>query len=107
MISVYEVANYTLFFAYKRGDLLTNLKLQKLLYYIQAWFLVKNQGQPLFKENIEAWQYGPVVREIYDKYKCFGRNPINDEALTNELTVGDVITNHIDNVLNEYMDYSA
>jgi uncharacterized phage-associated protein len=44
------------------------MKLQKLLYYCQAWSLVWDEG-PLFKERIEAWANGPVVREIYDHHK--------------------------------------
>ena len=59
------------------GELITHLKLQKILYYAQADYLVENKGIPLFEEPIEAWQYGPVVRSVYDKYKQFGRNPIS------------------------------
>lgn len=107
MYDVLTIAQYILYFAYKRGDLITNLKLQKLLYYLQAWYVVKNKGQPLFKESIEAWQYGPVVKEVYEAYKCFGRNPINDESLPNEFNLSKNVTECIDSVLNAYMDYSA
>lgn len=57
------------------GELLSNLKLQKLLYYEQgfhlAWF-----NSPLFSDDIEAWMYGPVVPSVYDYYKKFGSNGI-------------------------------
>lgn len=48
-----------------------NLKLQKLLYYCQAvsFFLTDKE---LFSDNIEAWQYGPVVSEVYKEYKSNG-----------------------------------
>jgi uncharacterized phage-associated protein len=49
-----------------------NLKLQKLLYYSQAVHLVLNGGAPLFPEPIEAWDYGPVVPEVYHAYKLHG-----------------------------------
>jgi uncharacterized phage-associated protein len=49
-----------------------NLKLQKLLYYSQAVHLVLNGGSPLFPEPIEAWDYGPVVPEVYHAYKRHG-----------------------------------
>ena len=49
-----------------------NLKLQKLLYYSQAVHLVLNNKVPLFPEDIEAWDYGPVVPEVYREYKPYG-----------------------------------
>jgi len=44
------------------------MKLQKLVYYCQAWSIVWD-SKPLYKENIEAWVNGPVVRELYKKHK--------------------------------------
>jgi len=54
-----------------------NLKLNKILYYVQAWNLVKN-GEPLFEDEIQAWDYGPVVPEVYQIYKCCGKSPIQE-----------------------------
>lgn len=50
------------------GDFISNLKLQKLLYYSQGFHLAVF-GQPLFSEDLLAWQHGPVVERIYHKYK--------------------------------------
>ena len=47
----------------------TNLKLQKLLYYCQAVYLVLHDGSPLFTDKIEAWEYSPVVPAVYRKYR--------------------------------------
>jgi uncharacterized phage-associated protein len=47
---------------------MTTMKLQKLLYYAQAWALVWDES-PLFAEEVEAWANGPVVREIYDHHR--------------------------------------
>lgn len=62
---------------------ITHLKLQKLLYYAQGISLGM-YGKPIFKEKIEAWQHGPVVREVYGHFSKFGRNNIeismNDES---------------------------
>lgn len=58
---------------------LTNKKLQKLLYYAQAWNLALNR-QKLFDEDIEAWIHGPVVPVAYHKYKTYGRMPICEEV---------------------------
>lgn len=47
---------------------MSNLKLQKLLYFIQASSLIY-LGEPAFVDKIEAWQYGPVVPSAYDEYR--------------------------------------
>lgn len=57
------------------GDSITHLKLQKLLYYAQAWTLVL-LGEPIFKENIEAWAHGPVVPSVYECYSSYGYREI-------------------------------
>ncbi len=62
------VADYLLVEARQRGELLTNLKLQKLLYYAQAWYLAL-YGRPLFAEDFEAWVHGPVLRSQYLRFK--------------------------------------
>lgn len=69
---------------------ITNLKLQKILYFAQAYYLVKT-GNPLFKENIEAWQYGSVVRVVYNKYKAkdAGYKPLIEQQDTSPITPQD------------------
>lgn len=59
----------------KEREGITNLKLQKVLYFAQAYYLAK-LGKPLFNEKLEAWNYGPVVREVYRKLKRYGGDPI-------------------------------
>lgn len=55
------------------GDTISPLKLQKLLYYCQAWHLTV-YNQPLFDENIEAWAHGPVVPSQYSRFAYILRN---------------------------------
>ncbi len=64
MVSALDVAAYILEKMHKT----TAMKLQKLVYYSQAWSLVWD-GEQLFSENIQAWANGPVVRELYDVHK--------------------------------------
>jgi uncharacterized phage-associated protein len=64
MAKVDDVAAYIL---HKQGSMST-WKLQKLVYYSQAWHLVWDE-EPLFDEPIEAWANGPVVRALYDKHR--------------------------------------
>ena len=58
---------------------LTNKKLQKLIYYAQAWNLVFN-NKPLFDDTIEAWIHGPVVPSVYRIYKKYGREEITEKV---------------------------
>jgi uncharacterized phage-associated protein len=73
LASVHDVAAYIL---QKRGPMST-WKLQKLVYYSQAWSLVWD-GEPLFGESIQAWANGPVVRDLYAKHR--GRFTLDADA---------------------------
>lgn len=57
---------------------ITNLKLQKILYYIQVECLQKNDV-PAFQDDIEAWRHGPVVRDVYNTFCVYIANPIEDD----------------------------
>ena len=59
------------------ADLISNLKLQKLLYYAQGMHLALYDA-PLFGDEIVAWRHGPVVESVYQKYKTNGSNAIGD-----------------------------
>ena len=59
------------------GHPITNLKLQKLLYYVQAAFLVE-YNTPCFDDDIVAWKYGPVVERVYNDFRIYGSNIINN-----------------------------
>lgn len=64
---------------------LTNLKLQKLLYYVQGKYL-SVYGNPAFEEKIEAWKYGPVVADVYHTFKECGQFPITNFDIDYEYT---------------------
>lgn len=55
---------------------MTNLKLNRLVYFAQAWSLEKF-SRPLFEEEAEAWQYGPVIPSVYRAFRPCGRNRIS------------------------------
>ena len=60
---------------------ITNLKLQKILYFAQAAHLAVHE-KPLFKEDIEAWKFGPVIPSVYRKYKKYTNTAIpNPKAI--------------------------
>ncbi|QOS98094.1 SocA family protein [Brevibacterium sp. JNUCC-42] len=82
MPNVFEVAKYFL----SKSELntersITHLKLQKLIYYAQAWHLAITAGDPLFEERIEAWIHGPVCPELYYKYKHYGFDEIEPVSI--------------------------
>ncbi len=58
-------------------DYLTNLKLQKLLYFVQGWHLAE-LGHSAFPDHLEAWTSGPVAPDVYHEYKRYGNRPITD-----------------------------
>ncbi len=60
---------------------ITNLKVNKLVYLAHGWHLGFYE-KPLIREDIEAWQYGPVVRSVYDAFKKYGKHRITKPATT-------------------------
>lgn len=100
MATVYDVAAYIL----TKKHPLTAVKLQKLLYYAQAWSLVWDE-KPLFPERIEAWVNGPVVPELYDYHR--GQFIIEKLPLGNPDCLTKTEQETIDEVLNFYGDKSS
>jgi len=91
-------------FCEEHGDPITNLKLQKLLYYAQAWCLAL-YNKPLFGEKIEAWVYGPVVAEVYRAFKNFGSRPIDCEFKAPDLP--DEVVGHLEEIIAAFGGYST
>lgn len=75
-----SIANVILDLAEAENVKVTNLSLNKILYFVHAWYLAKN-GKPLIDAKIEAWEYGPVIREVYSEFKSFGADPITARAM--------------------------
>lgn len=86
------------------GDKLTNLKLQKLLYYQQGYHLAAF-GTPLFDEDVEAWMYGPVVPLVYDAFSKYGSSVLTSKEEPIHLT--DEEEDLFNQVYDTYIDYSA
>lgn len=74
------VARYLLDQASKAGRPLSPMKLVKLVYIAHGWMLGL-YGRPLIREDVEAWKYGPVIRELYHEVKRFRHHPIPPAAL--------------------------
>lgn len=110
MADVMDVANLFLNLAEEQadndlGDLMTDMKLQKMLYFAQCWHLVRH-GKPLFQNKIEAWQHGPVIPDAYAFYKSNGRNPIHSKPVKYEAFSKEELETVLD-VFQYYGRYSA
>lgn len=71
MTTALAVANAFIQLAEHAGTPISNMKLQKLVYFAQGFHAAFYDGRPLFEENIEAWKYGPVIPELYHKFKIY------------------------------------
>ena len=77
MTTAQTIADYLIAFSHQHGDPVSNLKLQKLLYYAQAWYLAL-YDEPLFGDPLQAWVHGPVVPSVYRRYKDWAWKPIEE-----------------------------
>lgn len=82
--NVLDIAIYVINYANEKGAPISNLKLQKILYYIQAKFLVE-KGERCFNEDIVNWTYGPVVEKAYNEFRQFGHREITPQNSYEEI----------------------
>lgn len=100
MLSIESLANVIL----SMCDEVSNKKLQKLAYYVYAWYMTLCGGK-IANMEFEAWEHGPVCRKLYNKYRCYGWNiipPYKGFVLANDEKI-----KFIQGVLNVYGCYSA
>jgi uncharacterized phage-associated protein len=98
-----KIADTIIALSRKSNSEITNLKLQKLMYYAQAWNLVFT-GKPLFLESVEAWVHGPVVPSIFRRFREYRWSPIDCSV---EPCSDFPIQEHIESVLRAYGKFSA
>jgi uncharacterized phage-associated protein len=90
----------------EQGETISNLKLQKLLYYMQG-FYIAIYDKKLFEEPIEAWQYGPVVREMYEYFKKHGSKSLTLNEEEQIISLRDDEEVLFREVMEEYGQFSA
>jgi uncharacterized phage-associated protein len=107
MISCFDVARYFLALVDEdAGDSLSNLKLQKLVYYAQGFHLAVFD-EPLFAESIEAWTHGPVVPAMYHVFKGFGASPVKMNEELDQRKYSPQLRELLDEVYSVYGQFSA
>lgn len=107
-LDVFSIAEYLIRFFERRMDNLTHLKLQKLLYYAQG-IAYGRYNKRLFNEPFLAWQHGPVIRTVYDKYKIVHGYPISEDKDVDISSVvnNDVVISILKETISLYGIYSA
>ena len=91
-----------------KGRPITHLKLQKLLYYAQGIGFGRANIK-LFKEPLEAWEHGPVIRDVYAHYKKFGDSPLQKNENTDLMLIyaDAVVMNVLEETLSRFGMYEA
>ena len=83
-----SLSNYVISLFEERNVPITNLKLQKVLYYIQGYFY-KHFGKAAFSDEIYNWQYGPVVPAVYYEYNDNGSVPLKSRLSFEDCSIPD------------------
>lgn len=87
------------------GQFVTQMKLQKMVFFAHGYHLAKYNGEPLIQENFEAWRFGPVVPDIYQDFKLYGSSPIRDTDLC--FTILNVnVLHELDDKAKDAIDYT-
>ena len=106
-MNVHDVAKYFLSKVDEElGDGISNLKLQKLVYYAQGFHLAIHD-RPLFPGRIEAWEHGPVVPELYHTYKSHGGGNIPAPLDFDPEAIDPDVASLLDEVYSVFGQYSA
>jgi uncharacterized phage-associated protein len=79
-VTAMKVAEFFIWMCNQTGSYISNLKLQKILYYAQGWHLGL-YGKPLFDAKFQAWIHGPAIPHVYGNFKSFGFQPIFDKKI--------------------------
>ena len=107
MLSCFDVANYFLAKVdEEEGEVITNLKLQKLAYYAQSASLAFHNSA-LFSEALKAWKHGPVVPELYYAYKEYKSSPLPKTMSVSEGVYGAAERKLLDEVYAFFGQYAA
>lgn len=80
MYRAIDIADYIVERCANTGRPVTNLQLQKILYYVQLNFM-RTFNKCAFEDDIQAWRHGPAVKEVYYKYNTWGRHKIVPRAV--------------------------
>lgn len=101
-----QIAQYILKKARESNDTVTPMQILKLVYLCHGWMLGLYSRQ-LIREDVEAWQYGPVIRYLYDKVKSYRSQAITEDLCDELPTFDKEAENIMDQVYDKYGQYSG
>lgn len=106
-VSSTAVAKYLLEKAKSCGIVLSPMKLLKLVYLCEGYNLAYRDGESLIKEEVQAWQYGPVIPDLYHATKHFRSSPVTSIVAPHGESLSADQASVVDAVFNAYKNYSA
>lgn len=107
--SAIKVSQYIIKYSNENNLNISNLKLQKLLYFIQSHFLIQ-KNEICFTDEIKACDLGPIVQDVYDEYKHFGAGNIPFVFVSYEISKDSIKENDrklIEEVIDEFSTFTA
>ena len=107
--SAIKVSQYIIKYSNENNLNISNLKLQKLLYFIQSHFLIQ-KNEICFTDEIKACDLGPIVQDVYDEYKRFGAGNIPFVFVSYEISKDSIKENDrklIEEVIDEFSTFTA
>lgn len=116
MHDVRGIANFILDVADERGLKITNMALNKIIYFVHCDYLIENK-EPLVGAKIEAWEHGPVFREVYHEFKRWSDAAIRGRATKVDVESGDIVearesleeaeANYLKELVARYLSFTA
>ena len=100
-----DIAKYIINRCIELDRPISNLQLQKILYYVQGEFMRRNNGEALFQDDIEAWQYGPVIPNVYYAFNGYSSSDIN--TIQDNIEIDECERNIINPIIDDKSTLSA
>ena len=99
-----DVAKYIINYAYEKNHPISNLQLQKILYFLWIDFY-KEKNKYLFDDEIEAWKYGPIIPNVYNSYSHFSAMKLRIKYDDYQICNDDIVI--LNKYINKYYKLSA
>ena len=101
-----DVANKLILRGVDDKNFLTPLQVVKLVYYCHAWMLAW-ENEPLIQQRVEAWKYGPVIADVYNSLKRYGKNPVHVPIDVPNERYNEIELDTMDTIYSHYGQYDG
>ena len=100
-------SKYIIAYFKKKDASITHLMLQKLLYFLEALYMVSEDEDYLFNDDFYAWNFGPVNDIVYSEYKIFGKLPLELYDEDENIKINPINERFIDNLYEMFKDFNS